>query len=472
MGLRINTNVGALTALRALRSAGSNTNRSIERLATGLRITSASDDPSGMVIGQRLRAQVQGFAQAIENSQNASNLIGTAEAAVGEIYDLLIEVREAALASLAGGDGTVAAEQDTVDNAIAAIERIASTTRYGNRPLLSGSGDFTVTKDADITELNLRQVQFYGGSQVSYDLNVTQAAEQAYRSGVSGVMAVGGEIQLEVRGSLGVETISLAAGASAADLRNAVNQVRGNTGIYASGSNIYSEEFGTDATISINQTGGAGAYAGQTGVDTGLDVEGNLNGMAVTGRGRLVSVTTPGISGNLTVDTDVTAGDSLNFTVQNSGYTFQLGPTSQPADRITLGFQSMNPDNLGSPEVTLGGQTVGGYLSSILAGGANDLFNNPENALNIVDAALEDVSKFNASLGAVEAFTIQPNIETMEIGYQELSQSLSTIMDLDYARELSALVQSQVMMEASVYVLGQANSSPTMVLNLMSANGY
>ena len=94
MGLRINTNVPALGALRNLHAADKNLQKSLERLSTGLRINRASDDPSGLVISEQLRAQVGSMKQALENSQNASNLIGTAEAALSEVSDLLVGIRE------------------------------------------------------------------------------------------------------------------------------------------------------------------------------------------------------------------------------------------------------------------------------------------------------------------------------------------------------------------------------------------
>ena len=85
MGLRINTNVSSIGALRNLQRADSMQQGSLERLSTGLRINRASDDPAGLVISEKLRAQIRGMEQAAENSQNASNLIGTAEAALDEV---------------------------------------------------------------------------------------------------------------------------------------------------------------------------------------------------------------------------------------------------------------------------------------------------------------------------------------------------------------------------------------------------
>ena len=69
MGLRINTNIPALTALRMMNRSDANLTTSLQRLATGLRINTAADDPSGLVISEQLRAQIGSLKQAAENAR-------------------------------------------------------------------------------------------------------------------------------------------------------------------------------------------------------------------------------------------------------------------------------------------------------------------------------------------------------------------------------------------------------------------
>ena len=85
MGLRINTNISSVRALRTLRANDRNQARSLERLSTGLRINRGSDDPSGLDGSVQLRSQVRALEQATTNSQNAMNLISVADAALGEV---------------------------------------------------------------------------------------------------------------------------------------------------------------------------------------------------------------------------------------------------------------------------------------------------------------------------------------------------------------------------------------------------
>ncbi|HLJ55395.1 MAG TPA: flagellin, partial [Chthonomonadaceae bacterium] len=97
MGLQINTNIAALDSLRNLQNVNNSVASSIQKLSSGLRINSASDDPSGLIISEGLRAQVDGINQAISNSQEASNVIKTAEGALSTVSDLLRNVRTLAV---------------------------------------------------------------------------------------------------------------------------------------------------------------------------------------------------------------------------------------------------------------------------------------------------------------------------------------------------------------------------------------
>src|SRR3989454_6382645 len=125
MSLRINTNVTALNALRNLDATSSSVATSIERLSSGLRINRSADDPAGLIISEGLRAQVDGLNQAISNSQEAGNVIKTAEGALGSVNDLLRNVRTLAVhAANTGVNDQVAvqADQTQIASAISSIQ--------------------------------------------------------------------------------------------------------------------------------------------------------------------------------------------------------------------------------------------------------------------------------------------------------------------------------------------------------------
>ena len=142
MSLRINHNQGALNAWRHLTNNDFNMNKSLQRLSSGLRINSAADDPAGLSISEKLRAQVASLTQAVENSEQAMSMINTAESALNEIHNLLTTMRELAIHAANEGvndETALAADQQQIRSSLDSISRIASTTQFGTKNLIDGS---------------------------------------------------------------------------------------------------------------------------------------------------------------------------------------------------------------------------------------------------------------------------------------------------------------------------------------------
>src|SRR4051812_43726875 len=104
MGLRINTNVQALSAQRALGINYQNQNRSIEKLSSGTRINRAGDDAAGLAISEKLKANIRSLKQASRNANDGISLIQTAEGAMSEISNIMIRLREL---SIQGASDTI-----------------------------------------------------------------------------------------------------------------------------------------------------------------------------------------------------------------------------------------------------------------------------------------------------------------------------------------------------------------------------
>jgi flagellin len=175
MGLRINTNITAITAQRNLALADSRLFTSVQRLSSGLRINSAGDDPAGLAISEQLRAQIAGLNAAIVNSERAINLVQTIEGSLNEINSLLIGMRELALDAANSGINnatSLAADQAEIDNAIESITRISDNSTYSIQSLLDGTFENTVT----LTSLNTIGLTDLSNSTLrtgSYTINVT-----------------------------------------------------------------------------------------------------------------------------------------------------------------------------------------------------------------------------------------------------------------------------------------------------------
>lgn len=141
MSLFVNTNVSALNAQRQLFDVNDRLNTSFERLSSGFRINSASDDAAGLQISDRLTSQVQGLNQAVRNANDAISLTQTAEGALGEVTSSLQRIRQLAVQSQNGINSSSdrLALQKEVSALRTEISRIATDTQFGNVNLLNGS---------------------------------------------------------------------------------------------------------------------------------------------------------------------------------------------------------------------------------------------------------------------------------------------------------------------------------------------
>lgn len=145
MALRINMNVAAMNAHRQLQGTDNALGASIEKLSSGYKINRASDNPAGLAISENLRAQISGMGQAISNSNDAVNMIKTAEGALAEVHSLLRTMRDLAVhaAQTANDTTAVAADQTQVDEIMTTLDNIANNTAFGNQKLLDGSATTT-----------------------------------------------------------------------------------------------------------------------------------------------------------------------------------------------------------------------------------------------------------------------------------------------------------------------------------------
>jgi flagellin len=145
MSLRVNTNVTAFDAYRNLTATDSAMSSSLQKLSSGSRINSASDDASGLVISQNIKAQIGGIGQAVSNAQDGISVVQTAEGALNEVASMLQRMRDLSVqAANSGANGgysgtAVAAANAEVAQLQQAIDQISSTTQFNGTKLLDGT---------------------------------------------------------------------------------------------------------------------------------------------------------------------------------------------------------------------------------------------------------------------------------------------------------------------------------------------
>lgn len=142
MGLRINTNLASINAQRHLGKQQARAEHSLSALASGSRITKASDDAAGLAISENLKGQVAGLRMARTNAYNAVSAVQVGEGGLNEITNIMIRMRE--LGVQAASDNISDTERGFLQTEAAQMleeaDRIAKTTRFGNQRLLDGSG--------------------------------------------------------------------------------------------------------------------------------------------------------------------------------------------------------------------------------------------------------------------------------------------------------------------------------------------
>jgi flagellin len=496
MSLRINTNMSALNALRNVERASDGFGRSIEKLASGLRINRGADDPAGLIRSEDLRAQIAGLEQAIANSQDATNLIKTAEGALEEVHNLLRSMRQLAVAS--GNTGTndqtaLQANQNQIRSAIESINRIAAQTQFGTKKLLDGTAGLS----AVVTDARRIGGMFFGGSVVGTDstastivreyalgsgvieIDVTTAAERAAVDGTRGYADAGAII--ETSGTVVINGVSFSVQAGTTTLQSFVDQINSQSSVtgvvaelFADNNNTYvrlrSTEYGANFSINLNDQQEILLDGATSASATGVNAVARVTLRTIDG-GQVFVTFTGGVSrgdsglrltdarGNVLLLTE--AGNDAAIDADAVGRTttgqlqFQIGANAGQVARFSI--NNMRADQLGT------GVVAGRSLADIdvtRTGGA-------EEALKIIDAAIQQVSKLRGDMGAFQKNVLESNMRSLAVAKENLTATESAIRDTNFAEEISRFTKFQILQQAGMSVLGQANFAPQAVLQLI-----
>jgi flagellin len=180
MGLRINTNLGSMAAVRNISNTAVDQAKSYDRLSSGNRITTAGDDAAGLAISESLRSQVRSMNQAERNSNDGISFAQVAEGGLNEIGNLMVRLRE--LAIQASSDTVGDKERGFIDleakSVIQEVDRIANVTTFNGTPLLNGQSSKGVL---DI------QVGIHGTENDRIEFNTQDVDARAGTLGIDGL---------------------------------------------------------------------------------------------------------------------------------------------------------------------------------------------------------------------------------------------------------------------------------------------
>lgn len=475
----INTNVPSLNAQRNLDTSQTQLAVSLQRLSSGLRINSARDDAAGLAIAQRFTAQIRGLNQAARNANDGISLSQTAEGALAEVGNNLQRIRELAVQSANATNSSTdrVALQAEAAQLIAEIDRVATTTKFNGVALLDGtftSQQFQVGADSGQT-ISISSI----ASSRTTALGASYSASRTSTTVTSTALASGDLILNGV--TIGA---SLAASDTKSSTGNAASAIAKAVAINAASGT------GVTATANTNTVTGIAATAFTSPGDDITAGDLTINGVsvgAVTAGGSAsaqataiinainsVSAATGVIASNATSTTvTLSAVDGRNITVGQSGTatTARTGLTAATTyGTITLSSTSTTgitvagatPANAGLTAGTTAASQTGTAVSALnisSVSGANT-------AITSIDAALATIASTRGDLGAYQN-RFASTVANLTTTSENLSASRSRIQDADFASETAALTRGQILQQAGVAILAQANSLPQNVLSLL-----
>jgi flagellin len=483
MSLRINQNTTALNAHRNLVNANERVSKSLERLSSGLRINSAGDGAAAMMASEQLRAQIASIDQAIRNTESTTAMVQTAEGALSEANNTLVEMRQLAIQSANEGSNDavmLAANQASIKNMLESIDRIGQFTQFGQKKLLDGSSGVSGLAIGEGLEYVSAVRETKGSGEKGYEVKVMELATKANIMGTTPLtkelIAQGESLYVSEGGKTATyvtkETDTV--DAAIAGFANAAKKAGLNVSIANAGDGRITIEhnlYGSQHTFNAGSST-AGVISTEAGsfvaANKGKDIRGTINGEPTTGMG----INMTGIKGNPTTD-GLTASFQTkdpNFTESEEGavvgrvnvsqdaMTFQIGPNQ--GQKVNIAMQ-----NVSSGALARGIENESGFQSLkdvdvTTTQGALD-------TMTLVDKAINDVIAVRAELGAFQNHTLEINAANMRVAKENMVAAESTIRDTDMAEEMAEFVKNDLIMQSSAAMLAQANQIPQKVMRLL-----
>jgi flagellin len=488
MSLVLNTNIASLNAQNNLTSSQASLSQSLQRLSSGLRINSAADDAAGLAISQQFTTQINGTNQAVSNANDAVSEAQTTAGALNTIVNNLQSIRTLAVESANGSNS--ASDRQALDNQVqqqvAEITQIAQQTSFNGLNVLNGSSGNTVYQvGANVgNTITINLATGVGANQIGETATATGSTLAATAAGAVATTGATGALTVQVGSTQAVSVASSTNFATAVASQDGTSAYAKAAAFNAAGAS------GLTASATTNVTDGAFAGATST-LGTGT-YSLSINGVAVFGA----------VTVGAGISTSSIAAQINQVSSQDGGVTAAIGAggltlTAADGSNIKL-TQAYGGDTAGGLAITAAGTTYRGSVSltagaqiTIAGTSAADLgavglaaattslsANSTLSQQNVqtvaganktiesVDSALATVSAFQSQLGAIQnRFTAA--VGNLQSTAQNLTQSRSTIQDADFAAETANLTQSQVLEQAGISVLAQANQQPQLILKLL-----
>lgn len=489
MVMSVNTNISSLNAQNNLAKSQSKLSTAIERLSSGMKINSAKDDAAGLAISTRFTTQINGLNQAVSNANDGISLAQTTESALNEVTNNMQRIRTLAVqsANATNSDSDRSALDAEVQQRLSEITRISQQTTFNGRHVLDGSfGSAAFQIGANVGEtISVNLSQGAGAKQVgqiasSSTGDISAKFASAGSAAVPGTKAsfttdaiTPGADQTGKSFDIDGTTVNLGDYTGDADNANMISDIS-----TALGSGYTVTDAGGDKIKIEKATASAGAITvadTDTVVGTGTSVTGVADVAAVPASTDLTLAT-----GDLTLKSGTgTAVDmagtykdaqSLVDAINSKGIsgvsayydseTKSVHLNSQAdltVDGAKAGAGELGFSGAGTTAIATGSNLAASDVKTVA--GAND-------TISRIDSALSTISSMRSDLGAVQN-RFSSTIANLQTISQNLSASRSQIQDADFAAETANMSSANILQQAGVSVLAQANSTTQSVLKLL-----
>ncbi len=403
MALSINTNIMSLNAQRNLTTSQGSMKVSLQRLSSGLRINSAADDAAGMAVSQRMLGQIKSLNQAVRNANDGISMIQTAEGGMQEIQTMLQRMRE--LSTQAASDTISDTERGYVDVEIQALK--TEINAISDRTKFNGQALLTGNL---VTQLGgATATELVVGDTITANVMVTD---------------------IDVSNALASDTFTFTYDTTS----DVLTLTRGSDNV---GQNL------SLAAMTANQT---------------VTHDFSALGVKVTLQADVTGETADNIGAALIAGAD----DAILTTGAGSAATVQIGADAGAGNTLTLAFNNVKIDTVANGADA----TLDALNTALINFNGSNSRADASLLLAAVDTATDFISSERAALGAVQN-RMQHTIANLLVTSENVSSARSIIVDADFATETANLTRTQILQQAGVAMLAQANSLPQNVLALL-----
>jgi len=455
----VNTNLFSLNAQRNLNESQNALGQSLQRLSSGLRINSAKDDAAGLAIAERFTSQIRGLNQAIRNANDGISFAQTAEGGLSTSTSALQRIRELAVQS--ANDTNSASDRGAINNEvqqlIAEVRRIATTTQFNGQNVLDGSSSslsFQVGANQNQT-ISVDGVDARSdvlGARVSTSGSIDQ-------TGIDASIAAN---NLVVNG-IAIDLSGLSAGDSVSDIAGAINAQTSLSGVSAqTATTVLTEDLAQTAGtatvngVSVTLLAGTSTANRDSNIAAINALTGQTGVTAAAGAGNTLT-----LSNSDGTDIAIAGGTNLGGAAETYSAGLVLAGSVGQAYTATGTFGVQGTSNAVAATVLGGAQADQSVTNTSVLTQADSTA-----ALLTLDFALSQVNTLRSELGAVQT-RFESTISNLQITSENLTAARSRIQDADFAAETADLTRGQILQQAGLSIVAQANSLPQSVLSLL-----